>query len=250
MIFRQLFEPDSSSYTYLLACPDTRQAVLIDPVADTADRDLEILRELELELFCTIETHIHADHLTGARKLNKLSGCKIAGPTMEQLSCVDIGLCEETPFAFGSVELQPLFTPGHTDTHHAYLVQDDTTDFLFSGDALLIDGCGRTDFQGGDAAVLYKSVHEKLFSLADDTLLYPGHDYRGRLVSTIGQEKKGNSRLGNNKSEQEFIKIMNGLKLPMPTKMEFAVPGNRDCGVCPPDVPEEYRKACEINEVG
>ena len=177
MIFQQLFEPDSSTYTYLLACPETRQALLIDPVLDTVRRDLDILQQLDLTLMYTLETHQHADHLTGARVLRERSGCQVVFPAVEKPDCADIGIAEGQLFKMGVIELMPLYTPGHTSHHHAYLLNNGTQNMLFSGDALLIEACGRTDFQSGDAATLYRSIHEKLFSLPDETLVYPGHDY-------------------------------------------------------------------------
>ena len=161
MIFRQLFEPDSCTYSYLLACADTGACAIIDPVIDTVERDLQVLHSLGLTLTHTIDTHIHADHLTGALKLKRLTGSQICGPAMDRLPCADIGLREGEPLRIGSIELWPLFTPGHTASHHCYRVNDGTHVLLFSGDTLLIDACGRTDFQGGDAAALYRSIHDK-----------------------------------------------------------------------------------------
>ena len=250
MIFRQLIEPDSSTYTYLLGCPETRQAVLIDPVIDTVVRDLVLLEHLDLKLVYTLDTHFHADHLTGARILREQTGCQIAFPAVEKPECADIGVKEGIPVQVGSIELHPLFTPGHTSHHHAYLLDNGTHKMVFSGDALLIDACGRTDFQSGDAATLYHSIHDKLFSLPAETLVYPGHDYDGRFVSSIAQEKARNPRLGGGKTLEEFVAIMNGLNLPYPRKIDFAVPGNELCGKCPPNVPEEYRAPCEAHEQG
>jgi glyoxylase-like metal-dependent hydrolase (beta-lactamase superfamily II) len=244
MIFRQLFEPQSSTYTYLLGDPGSGQALLIDPVIDTAERDLAVIRELGLELTCTLETHVHADHLTAARRLQQLAGSRIAGPARDRLPCTEVGVEEGAPFRVGGITLQPLFTPGHTAAHHSYLLEQGATPRVFTGDALLIDACGRTDFQGGDAATLYRSIHEKLFVLPDDTLVYPAHDYKGRHVSTIAQEKTRNPRLGAGKSEAEFVAIMNGLDLPYPRKIDLAVPGNERCGECPPEVSAELRAYC------
>ncbi len=246
MIFRQLFEPDSCTYTYLLGCEQTGQALLIDPVIDTAERDLQTVRDLGLELAYTLETHIHADHLTGARKLRALAGSKIVVPAMDRLECADLGVEEGKPFQMGSVTLHPLFTPGHTSTHHAYRIDNGMQPVVFSGDALLIEACGRTDFQSGDPHALYRSIHEKFFSLPDETLVYPAHDYEQRQITTIGQEKARNPRLGNDRPEVEFVEIMNGLNLPYPRKIDFAVPGNEACGQCPDNVPEEYRGPCDI----
>ena len=250
MIFRQLFEPSSSTYTYLLACEETGKCALIDTVVDTTERDLALLKELDLTLDYTIDTHIHADHLTGATKLKALANSKVIYPAPCELPCMDIGAREGEAIRIGNIELHPLFTPGHTDHHFAYMIDNGTQKMVFSGDALLIETCGRTDFQSGNAETLYNSIHAKLFSLPDDTLVYPGHDYEGRLVSSIRQEKQRNPRLGNNKTLKEFVDIMDNLKLPYPKKIDFAVPGNEDCGVCPDNVPEEMRAPCEINDQG
>jgi glyoxylase-like metal-dependent hydrolase (beta-lactamase superfamily II) len=224
--------------------------VLIDPVLDTVDRDLQLLQELGLKLSYSLDTHIHADHLTGARRLKELAGSRIVYPEIDDLPCADIGVREGTPLRVGGIEIHPLFTPGHTSHHHAYLIDNGTHKLLFSGDALLIDACGRTDFQSGDAATLYRSIHDKFFSLPNDTLVYPCHDYEGRHVSTIAQEKTRNPRLGNGKSLQEFVAIMDGMDLPYPRKIDFAVPGNEQCGSCPPDVPEQFRGPCKAHEQG
>jgi sulfur dioxygenase len=250
MLFRQLFEPDSSTFTYLISCPQTGQTALIDPVLDTAERDAALLQELGLQLTYSIDTHIHADHLTGARRLKQLTGSRIVYPAIDELPCADLGVREGEVLRIGNIELQPLFTPGHTDHHHAYLIDNGTQRMLFSGDALLIDACGRTDFQSGDAAILYRSIHDKFFTLPDETLVYPCHDYEGRRVSSIGQEKARNPRLGQNRSLAEFTSIMNGLDLPYPRKIDFAVPGNESCGACPDNVPEQYRRVCERHEQG
>jgi glyoxylase-like metal-dependent hydrolase (beta-lactamase superfamily II) len=241
MIFRQLFEPVSSTYTYLLGCPETGQAALIDPVLPTWQRDLEAVHALGLTLALTIDTHIHADHITAARRLRIEAGSRIAHPAIDGLACADIGIEEGRPIELGSLRVEPLFTPGHTDGHHAYRVGER----VFTGDALLIDGCGRTDFQNGDARALYRSVREKLFGLPDDTLVHPGHDYAGRWVSSIAQEKARNPRLGGERTLAEFVEIMAALKLAYPRFIDHAVPGNRDCGVCPSHVPEDLKQYCE-----
>lgn len=246
MIFRQLFEQDSSTYTYLLACEQSGECVLIDPVIDTVERDLAVLQALGLELTYTLETHMHADHLTGARKLRAYTGSKIVVPAMDKLACADVGVEENQVFRVGQIELHPLFTPGHTGHHHAYLLDNGMQKVLFSGDALLIEACGRTDFQSGDPVSLYQSITEKFFTLPNETLVYPAHDYEGRQLTTIGQEKNRNPRVGNNTSQEAFVAIMNGLNLPYPRKIDFAVPGNELCGECPDNVPEQYRGACEI----
>lgn len=241
MIFKQLFEPVSSTYTYLLGCETTGRALLIDPVVNSIDRDLRELQAVGLELALTLDTHIHADHITAALHLKQRVGSKIAAPAIDRLPCVDIGVEEGTPLQLGGITLQPLHTPGHTDGHFAYRCDDR----VFSGDALLIDGCGRTDFQNGDSATLYRSVTEKLFSLPDEVLVYPAHDYQDRRVSSIGQEKSRNPRLGHGRTLDEFKAIMAGLDLPYPKFIDYAVPGNRRCGECPDDVPEHMLEYCE-----
>lgn len=231
MIFRQLSEPESCTYTYLLACSETRQAVLVDPVLETADRDLAVLQELELGLAYTLETHIHADHITSAARLRSLTACKIAYPATDMPAQAEVAVSELDPLQVGALVVQPLFTPGHTDGHHSYLIDAAGGRRVLTGDALLIDGCGRTDFQGGSAETLFRSVHDKIFSLPDDTLVYPGHDYNHRFVSSVGQERARNPRLGGGKSLEEFVAIMAALDLPTPKKLDVAVPANRRCGL-------------------
>jgi glyoxylase-like metal-dependent hydrolase (beta-lactamase superfamily II) len=240
-LFRQLFEPVSSTYTYLLGCEATGQAVLIDPVLPAWQDNLSAIAALGLKLSMTVDTHIHADHITAAARLRRETGCRVAHPAFDGLDCTDVAVDEGAPLVLGSLVIEPLFTPGHTDGHHAYRCGDR----LFTGDALLIDGCGRTDFQNGDPAALYRSVREKLFALADETLVFPGHDYHGRRVSSIGQERTRNPRLGGDRSLAEFEAIMAELGLPYPRFIDYAVPGNRQCGVCPPDVPENLAQYCE-----
>jgi len=230
MIFRQLFEPVSSTYTYLIACEQSGEAALIDPVLETVERDLGVIRDLGLRLACTLETHIHADHVTGAGRLRSLAGSKAGFPEASGAELVDFTITEGTPVGIGELQLRPLYTPGHTDDHHVYLLEGDEAARIFTGDALLIEGCGRTDFQNGDAATLYRSVHEKIFALGDETLVYPAHDYNQRQVSSVGQEKARNPRLGSGKSVNEFVAIMAALNLPRPKKIDIAVPANRGCG--------------------
>lgn len=243
MIFRQLYEPLSSTYTYLLGCEVTGQAVLIDPVFVSTERDLAEIKRLGLTLAYSVDTHIHADHITGALKLKNLVGSKIAAPAYDRLPCADIGIEEGVPLQVGNISLQPLHTPGHTAGHFAYLFGDR----VFTGDALLIEGCGRTDFQQGDADTLYKSVHEKLFSLPSDTLVYPGHDYQDRRVTTIAQEKVRNPRLGQERTVEQFRVIMANLNLPYPKFIDHAVPGNLKCGVCPDELPGHLQPYCGEN---
>lgn len=241
MIFKQLYEPLSSTYTYLLGDEDTGQAILIDPVIATMHRDLAEVRRLGLTLAYTVDTHIHADHVTAALEMKRTVGSKIAAPSWDRLPCVDLGIEEGTTFQVGGISLHPLHTPGHTDGHFAFL----SAGKVFTGDALLIDGCGRTDFQNGSADALYTSVREKLFSLPDETLVYPAHDYKERFVSSIAQEKARNPRLGGDRTLDEFKAIMASLNLPYPKFIDYAVPGNRQCGVCPPNLPENLAQYCE-----
>lgn len=241
MLFKQLFEPISSTYTYLLGCEETGQAILIDPVLPTWQRDLAVIAGLGLKLVYTLDTHIHADHITAAHTLRREAGSRIAHPAIDALPCTDEPVREGVPLSVGGIRIDPLFTPGHTDGHHAYRVGER----VLTGDALLIDGCGRTDFQNGDAPALYRSVRETLFSLPDETLVYPAHDYDARRVSSIGQEKARNPRLGGDRSLPAFVALMSGLALAYPTFIDYAVPGNRECGVCPPGVPEDLQRYCQ-----
>ncbi len=241
MIFRQLYEPVSSTYTYLLGCEETGRAVLIDPVINSVERDLAEVSKLGLKLEYTLDTHIHADHITSARELKQKAGSKIAAPAMDCLPCTDLGVEEGRPFQVGRLSFQPIHTPGHTDGHFAYRLDDR----IFTGDALLIEGCGRTDFQNGNTDTLYRSVTEKLFTLPEDYLVYPAHDYKQRRISTIGQEKDRNVRLGQGKSLEEFREIMDKLNLAYPKFIDYAVPGNKECGVCPTDLPERLQQYCE-----
>lgn len=241
MIFRQLFEPVSSTYTYLLGCPETGQALLIDPVMPAWQRDLEVINDLGFKLAMTLDTHIHADHITSALTLKREAGSRIATPTLDALPCTEVGLEDGVPLKIGSIELGPMHTPGHTDNHFAIR----TVDRVFTGDALLIDGCGRTDFQSGDSRALYESVRGKLFELPDETLVYPAHDYKGRWVSSIAQEKQRNPRLGGDRSVEEFVELMANLNLPYPKFIDYAVPGNHLCGQCPEGMPEHLQEYCD-----
>ena len=240
MIFRQLFDPISSTYTYLLGDEETGKAVLVDPVLPAWQRDLRLLRELGLELAYTVETHVHADHITSARRLRRETGSRIVYPAVNHPPCIDERMEEGKPLQVGGLRIDGLYTPGHTDDHFSYLVDGK----VLTGDALLIDGCGRTDFQNGDADTLYRSVREKLFQLPGDTLVYPCHDYQGRRVSNIAQEKQRNPRLGGERTVEEFRALMANLNLPYPKFIDFAVPGNRACGECPDGLPEDLHEYC------
>lgn len=226
MIFRQLFEPDTCTYTYLLGCEFTQKAILIDPVSSESESYTQLLEALGLTLIYTFETHVHADHVTAAGYLRDALGSKSVVHRDAGAMCADLLVTDGIELQVGEIEIKVLFTPGHTNGCISFVIEDR----LFSGDSLLIDGCGRTDFQQGDAATMYDSVTQKLFTLPPDTLVYPGHNYMGITVSTIAQEKALNSRLGNNKSKQEFIEIMANLNLAYPRYIDHALPANQSCG--------------------
>lgn len=225
-LFYQLFEHESSTYTYLIADPSTKEAALIDPVLETVDRDLKLVEELGLTLKYVLDTHVHADHITGAGEIRARTGAKSAVSEGAHVGCVDISLCDGDDLFLGGLKITAVATPGHTDSCMSFIFDGR----VFTGDTLLIRGTGRTDFQQGSSEKLYQSVHEKLFKLPDETQVYPAHDYRGQTVSTIGLEKKFNPRLGAGKSKEEFIKIMSELKLANPKKIHEAVPANLACG--------------------
>ncbi len=228
MIFRQLFDLQSSTYTYLLADSLTREALLIDPVFEHARRDAALVEELELKLLFTLETHVHADHVTGATLLKRRLASRIAFSKDSGAEGADRYLADGDVVAFGMRTLQARATPGHTSGCISYVLDDRSK--AFTGDALLIRGCGRTDFQQGSAPLLYHSVRERLFSLPDDCLLYPGHDYRGLTVSSVGEEKKYNPRLAESIGEADFVGYMTNLGLAHPKLMDVAVPANLRCG--------------------
>jgi sulfur dioxygenase len=225
MIFRQLFEPDTCTYTYLLGCSRSARAALIDPVFGEVDSYRELLAELGLTLIYTLETHVHADHITGAGLLRQYLGSKSIVHRDSGASCADVLVTDDVHLQLGDLDIRILHTPGHTVGCLCYRLDDR----VFSGDALLIGGCGRTDFQGGDPGALYDSVQSKLFTLPGDTLLYPGHDYNGNTVSTIKQEMAKNPRFVG-KSRSEFVDLMNKLDLPYPRYIQEALPANRNCG--------------------
>jgi len=228
MIFRQLFDKDTSTYTYLIADEKTKEAALIDSVREQVDRDVKVLEDLGLNLKYAIETHVHADHVTGAGSLRQvLPSTKVVVHAASEAECADVLINDGDVLKVGDIEIKALYTPGHTNTCTSYQVGD----MLFTGDTLLIGGCGRTDFQAGDAGKLYESIHGKLFSQPDSTKVYPGHDYNGLTMSTIGEEKANNPRLGNNKPKADFVAIMDGLKLDMPKRIKESVPGNMKCGL-------------------
>lgn len=226
MLLRQLIDRETWTYTYLIADLKTKEAVLVDPVLEQVERDWKLLQELGLRLRYCLETHIHADHVTGTGKLRALTGCQGIVPANAEADCADrfIGHGEVLPI--GEIQIEAIATLGHTDSHMSYLVNKSC---VLTGDSLLIRGCGRTDFQSGDAGVLYDHITQRLFTLPDTTVVYPGHDYRGQTASTIGEEKQFNPRLVG-QSRASFIALMNDLDLPNPQKIAEAVPANRSCG--------------------
>lgn len=225
MFFKQLFDPDSSTYTYLIADDTTHEAVIIDPVFEQADRDLRLVREHGLKLKYSLETHVHADHVTGAQALKNATGAVTVVAADCNAPGYDRLLKDGDVILFGHEEITVIATPGHTPGSVSYLWRDR----VFTGDALLIGGCGRTDFQGGSAEALWTSITGKLFALDEQTLVYPAHDYKGRRLSSIGEEKRFNARVAG-KTREEFIAIMNNLGLPAPKRIHEAVPANLEAG--------------------
>ncbi len=228
LIFRQLVDPPSSTYTYLLADSRSSEAVLIDSVFEQARRDAALIKELGLRLRCTLETHVHADHVTGAWLLRREFGSEIAVATASGARGADRSLAHGDAIEFGSRQLRVRATPGHTDGCVTYVLDDES--MAFTGDCLLIRGSGRTDFQQGDAHRMYQSVHTQIFTLPQDCLLYPGHDYRGLTVTSVREERRYNPRLGGEIGEDDFTGYMNNLNLPHPRQIDVAVPANLNCG--------------------
>lgn len=226
LVFHQLFECQSSSYTYLLADSETREAILIDPVLETVERDLKLINELNLKLLYILETHIHADHITGNNEIKKKTGAQSAVSKASAISCADILLSEDSEIKFGRFTLKVLETPGHTLESLSFVCEG----MVFTGDSLMIRGTGRTDFQKGSSETLFESIHNKIYTLPDETIIFPGHDYKGMLSSTVALEKKFNPRISLKKSKEEFVKIMSELKLADPKKIHEAIPANLACG--------------------
>jgi glyoxylase-like metal-dependent hydrolase (beta-lactamase superfamily II)/rhodanese-related sulfurtransferase len=226
MFFRQLFDRDSSTYTYLLADETTKEAVLIDPVADRIDRDIKLIEELGLELLYTLDTHVHADHVTASGLLRQRTGAQTVHSKNAEVECVDVALEHGDTIRFGKHVIEGRATPGHTAGCMTYVLEANRTTYVFTGDTIFVRGCGRTDFQNGSAKTLYKSVHEQIYSLPDDAKIYPGHDYKGHSSSTVAEEKALNPRLRVSNDEAIFVAIMNDLKLSNPKLMHVAVPAN------------------------
>lgn len=231
MLLRQLFDRESSTYTYLLADERSRAALIIDPVLEQFERDRTLIEELELELEYALDTHLHADHVTATGLLRQRFGAASVMSERGGAVCADRLVKQGDRLSFGEHELEVRETPGHTNGCLTYVCHE--AGAAFTGDALLVRGSGRTDFQQGSSALLYRSVHEQIFSLPDTTTLWPAHDYRGRTATSVGEERRLNPRLGGGRSVEEFERIMRELVLPRPAKMDLAIPANLACGLAP-----------------
>ena len=225
MIFKQLFDTKSSTYTYLISSGKGREALIIDPVLENVGQYINTLKELDLKLVKVIDTHIHADHITGASKLKDITQCSTIMGEHTPAEAVEIKVKDDELIKLDNIQLRALYTPGHTSDSFSFLMDN----YLFSGDTLLINGTGRTDFQNGSAKDSYNSIFNKLLKLPDETLVYPAHDYKGEKVSTIGKERKQNPRLQVS-SVDEYIDIMNNLNLKKPAKIESNVSKNLNLG--------------------
>ena len=225
MIFKQLFDQKSSTYTYLIASAKGREALIIDPVIENVNQYVQSLKELDLKLVKVIDTHIHADHVTGASKLKDITNCSTIMGNHTPAEAVEIKVKDEEYINLDNLKIKAMYTPGHTSDSYSFLMDN----YLFSGDTLLINGTGRTDFQNGDSKDAYNSIFNKLLKLPDETFLYPAHDYKGEKVSTIGKEKKQNPRLQVG-SVNEYVELMNNLNLKKPTEIDFNVAKNINLG--------------------
>ena len=225
MIFKQLFDTKSSTYTYLISSGNGREALIIDPVLENVNEYINILKKLDLQLVKVIDTHIHADHITGASKLKDITKCSTIMGAHTPAETVEIKVKDEEYIDLDNLKIRAMYTPGHTSDSYSFLMNN----YLFSGDTLLINGTGRTDFQNGNAKDAYNSIFNKLLKLPEETHLYPAHDYKGEKVSTIGKEKKQNPRL-QVESVNEYIEIMNNLDLKKPTELESNVSRNVKLG--------------------
>ncbi|KPK12315.1 MAG: Zn-dependent hydrolase [Acidithiobacillales bacterium SG8_45] len=226
MFVRQLFDRDTWTYTYLVADPASKEAAIIDPVKEQFDRDAQLIEELGFKLKYVLETHVHADHITSSGKLRDRFGAKVVLQEASNANCADILAKDGDVLTLGAKEIKVMHTPGHTDADATFQIEG----AVFTGDALFVRGCGRTDFQAGSTESLYSSIHDKIFSLPDETLIYPGHDYKGHTVSTVGEEKAYNPRLGAGKNLEAFAEIMDNLNLPAPARLKESLPGNMRCG--------------------
>jgi glyoxylase-like metal-dependent hydrolase (beta-lactamase superfamily II) len=226
MIFRQLYDHASSTYSYLIASRQGGEALLIDPVLEHTDQYIQLANELDLRLVLAVDTHIHADHITGLGTLREKTGCITAMGEMTQAECLSTRFADGEKLKLDGVDIQAIYTPGHTDDSYSFLLPDR----VLTGDTLLIRGTGRTDFQNGDAGAQYDSLFGRLLQLPDETLVYPAHDYNGMTVSSIGEEKRHNPRL-QVADRAAYVAMMNGLVLSNPKMMDVAVPANRKCGL-------------------
>jgi len=224
LLFRQLFDADTGTYTYLLADAASGQGVLVDPVFEQHPRDLSLIQELGITLVASVDTHAHADHITGSWLMHEATGCAIGLAAAARAENVNLSLQHGDQVAFGNRNLEVRATPGHTDGCLTYVLDDQS--MAFTGDALLVRGCGRCDFQQGDAGTLYRSITKQILSLPDHCLLYPGHDYTGRTVSSVAEEKAFNARLGGQANERDFVGFMENMKLPHPHRIAEALPAN------------------------
>ena len=231
MIFRQLFEPVSCTYSYLIASRRGGEALIIDPVLEKVDRYLQLIRELDLHLVKAVDTHLHADHITGLGALRDRTHCTTVMGEQSKVDVVSMRIADGDKLRIEGIDLDVIYTPGHTDDSYSFLMQDR----VFTGDTLMIRGTGRTDFQNGDPRMQYESLFGRLLRLPDETLVFPGHDYKGDTVSTIGEEKNFNPRL-QVKSAEDYVALMNGLNLPNPKMMDVAVPANMHQGLHQEDV--------------
>lgn len=226
MKIRQLFDYDTWTYTYLLWDEETKEAAVIDTVIEQVERDMQHIEELGLKVKYLMETHIHADHITGSGPLRKRTGAEIVVHKNSESQCADILAVEGDVFKLGEQEIRVLHTPGHTNTDITYVIDG----AVFTGDTLMVRDCGRTDFQLGSNEDMYNSLINKLFTMPEDTMVFPAHDYKGFTQTTIGEEKKYNVRAGDKKSFEDFSTIMDNLNLPRPKRIDISVPGNLKCG--------------------
>jgi glyoxylase-like metal-dependent hydrolase (beta-lactamase superfamily II) len=225
MIFKQLFDQKSSTYTYLIASSNGREALIIDPVIENTAKYINLLKELDLKLVKVVDTHIHADHVTGASQLKDITKCTTIMGEHTPAESVEIKVKDDESINIDDLKIRALYTPGHTSDSYSFIMNN----HLFSGDTLLINGTGRTDFQNGNAKDSYNSIFNKLLKLPEETLLYPAHDYNGQKVSTIGKEKKHNPRLQVN-SVDEYVEIMSNLNLKKPAQLEYNISKNMNLG--------------------
>ena len=226
MIFRQVFDNKSSTYTYLIASSKGREAVIIDPVIENVESYIKLLNDLDLKLVKVIDTHIHADHVTGASKLKQATNCSTLMGEHTPADAVEIKVKDDEIIKIDQIEIKAMYTPGHTSDSYSFLADN----YLFSGDTLLINGTGRTDFQNGSSKDAYNSIFNRLLKLPEDTILYPGHDYNGKKSSTIGNEKKFNPRL-QVKNVDEYVDLMSNLNLKKPAQIDYNVSKNINLGI-------------------